>query len=82
MPVIIVERSFPTPVSDPEIMGFAERQAGCLDIYRVVYKRSILSDDRLRMICEYEAADTESVRKVQREALFPADRVWSGKPLG
>jgi hypothetical protein len=79
---IIVERSFPAPVTDAELMGAAQRQADCLDVHRVVYKRSILSDDRLRMICEYEAADTESVRKVRHEARFPADRIWAGKTLG
>jgi len=28
------------------------------------------------MVCEYEAADAETVRKVQREARADFDRIW------
>jgi hypothetical protein len=28
------------------------------------------------MVCEYEAADAETVRKVQREAQAMFDRIW------
>jgi hypothetical protein len=31
------------------------------------------------MICEYEAPDAETVRKVQREAGANFDHVWSGE---
>jgi hypothetical protein len=34
------------------------------------------------MICEYEAADTGSVRKVQHEAKAKFDRVWTADVLG
>ena len=54
------------------------QQAQCLDIYGVKYKQSALSNDHRRMICQYEAADTESVRKVQREIGAPFDDIWTG----
>lgn len=78
MPIIIVERSFETAPSDADLKAVGDKLAGCLDIYGVTHKQSVLSNDRRRMICQYEAADAESVRKAQREASAPFDRVWSG----
>jgi hypothetical protein len=37
----------------------------------------VLSKDRRRGFCEYEAADAETVRRVQMEAGAPFDRIWS-----
>jgi Protein of unknown function (DUF4242) len=73
---VIVERRFAAPVSDADLTAGAARQHGCLDIHRVTYVRSLLSQDRRRMICEFEAPDAESVRRVQREAEAPFDSVW------
>ena len=78
MSVIIVERSFDHPPSDADLQAIAARQAKCLDIYGVVWKKSVVSADRKRMVCEYAAADTESVRKVQREAQAPYEHIWAG----
>jgi hypothetical protein len=47
-------------------------------MYGVAWRRSLLSADRLRMVCQYDAPDAESVRKVQREAGNGFDRVWAG----
>ena len=30
------------------------------------------------MVCEYEAADAETMRRIQREASAEFDRVWVG----
>ncbi|HTT12466.1 MAG TPA: nickel-binding protein [Burkholderiaceae bacterium] len=78
MPVIIVERTFELPPSDADLLAIGQRQAKCLDIYGVTWKKSVISADRKRMVCEYAAADTESVRKVQREAQAPFERIWAG----
>jgi hypothetical protein len=78
MTVIIVERSFEPPPSDADLRAIAQRQAQCLDLHGVTWKKSVLSTDRRRMVCEYVAADTESVRKVQREARAPFERIWAG----
>jgi hypothetical protein len=82
MTMIIVERRFPSPISDADLMAFATRQANCLETHRVTYRRSLLSQDRRRMICEYDAPDTESVRRVQREAEGPFESVWVAEALG
>jgi len=73
---IIVERNFDTPQSDADMAAVADRERPCLGIYNVQWKRSLLSTDRRRMVCEYEAADAETVRKVQREAQAMFDRIW------
>ena len=73
---IIVERNFDTAQSDADMATVADRERPCLGIYNVQWKRSLLSTDRRRMVCEYETADAETVRKVQREAQAAFDRVW------
>jgi len=75
---IIVERSFTTPQSDAEMAQVADRERPCLAAYNAAWKRSVLSADRMRMICEYEAADAETMRRIQREAGAQFERVWVG----
>jgi hypothetical protein len=79
---IIVERTFEAPLTEDELHAVERRMAPCLDLYRVRWIRSYWSSDRRRMICEYEAADTGSVRKVQHEAKAKFDRVWTADVLG
>jgi hypothetical protein len=81
MPVVIVERTFQSPLSETDRQALVDRLTPCLDVYGVAWKRSILSTDRSRLMCEYVAADAESVRKAQREAHAPFDRVWVGTIL-
>ena len=73
---IIVERSFPAPVTNQDLEATGKRQAECLDLYNVTWLRSFLSPDRRRMHCHFEAPDAESVRIVQEEAKARYDRVW------
>ncbi len=75
---IVVERSFDTPQSDAEMMVVADRERPCLAAYNATWKRSLISADRKHMICEYEAADAETMRRIQREAGAQFDRVWVG----
>jgi hypothetical protein len=82
MPRIIVERCFETPFTQADLEAVEARMAPCLDLYDVRWIRSYWSADRLRMICEYDAADIASVRKVQREADARFERVWAADVLG
>lgn len=82
MPRVIVERSFDTPFTQQDLDAVEARMAPCLDLYNVRWIRSHWSADRLRMICEYEAADVASVRKVQREASARFERAWAADVLG
>ena len=81
MPCIIVERNFEKPLTQEELSAVEARMAPCLDLYNVRWIRSFWSADRLRMICEYEAADVASVRNVQREAEAKFDRAWAADVL-
>ena len=74
---VVVERTFATPQTDADMASVANRERDCLGIYRVTWKRSLLSDDRRRMVCEYEAPDAESVRRVQQQAEAAVDRIWT-----
>jgi Protein of unknown function (DUF4242) len=81
MPQIIVERTFASPPSDVDLTAASIRERPCLKIYGVTWRRSLLSADRLRMICQYDAPDAESVRKSQREAGNEFERAWVGEVL-
>ena len=78
---IVVERSFDTPQSDAEMKIVADRERPCLAAYQVTWKRSLISVDRKRIICEYEAGDAETMRRIQREAGAQFDRVWVGEAV-
>jgi hypothetical protein len=78
---IVVERSFDTPQSDADMKLVADRERPCLAAYQASWKRSLLSVDRKRMVCEYEAADAETMRRIQREAGAEFDKVWVGEVI-
>lgn len=82
MPRVIVERNFETPFTQEELSAVEARMGPCLDLYSVRWIRSYWSTDRLRMVCEYDAADVASVRNVQREANAKFDRAWAADVLG
>jgi hypothetical protein len=82
MPRFIVERSFDPPLTPEELSAIEARMGPCLELYRVHWLRSYWSEDRRRMVCEYEAADAASVRDLQREAEAKFDRVWPADLLG
>lgn len=78
---IVVERSFDTPQSDAEMRLVADRERPCLAAHQATWRRSVLSADRKRMVCEYEAADAETMRRIQREAGAQFDRIWVGEVI-
>lgn len=75
---IVVERSFEVPQSDADMSAVADRERPCLAAYQATWRRSLISSDRKRMICEYEAADAETMRRIQREAGALFERIWVG----
>jgi hypothetical protein len=78
---IVVERSFDTPQSDADMKLVADRERPCLAAHEAKWTRSVLSTDRQRMVCEYEAADAETLRRIQREAGAQFDRIWVGEVI-
>jgi len=78
---VVVERSFPGPVTLDEIQAIEDAGASCLETHRVRFVRTYFSLDRRRMICLYRAPDAEAVRLAQREAGMPLETVWSCHPI-
>ena len=76
---VIVERSFDPPTTDADLDAVVARMGPCLDLYGVTWLGSRLSDDRRRMVCEYEAPDGASVRALQHEAGARFDRIWTAQ---
>jgi hypothetical protein len=74
---VMVEQVFPEPFTDERYAEVAKRLDPCLEVRNGAWRRSSLSLDRLRMICEFEAPDAESVREAHRNAGIPYERVWS-----
>ena len=78
----VVERTFPSALTEEELEATGKRMAPCLELHRVRYIRSFWSADRRRMICHYEAPDAEAVREVQRESGALFDTVWAATIIG
>ena len=78
---IVVERSFDAPHTEADMMLVSKRMAPCLAAYQVTWKRTVVSADRKRVVCEYEASDAESVRRIQHEAGAQFDRIWVGEVI-
>lgn len=76
---VIVERRFEDPESFDDLQAQEDRFAWCLEQHRVKFIRSYFSNDRRRMVCEYEAPDAEAVREVQRTAAMPFERIWTAE---
>ena len=76
---VIVEQSLEQRVSDEALSDVAKRLDPCLDIRDGTWIRSYVSNDRRRIICEFEAPDAESVRAALRSAGIAFDRAWSAQ---
>jgi hypothetical protein len=76
MPYLIVESEYDPPVSDDALVNMSESLRPCIDMRGIRKLRSWIAEDRRRVICEFHAADTESVRQAYRSAEVAFARVW------
>jgi hypothetical protein len=74
---VIVEQVFVEPLTDERYGQLAKQLDPCLEIRRGAWRRSSLSKDKMRLVCEFEAPDAESVREALRMAKVPFERVWA-----
>src|SRR5580692_8766191 len=74
---VILEHVFAQPFTDERYAFFAKKLDPCLEIRNGAWRRSSLSSDKLRMVCEFEAPDAESVREACRMAGLAYERVWT-----
>lgn len=81
MSLVIVETLYDEPVTFDRLNEEEERLVPCLTIRQVTWRYSLLSDDRHRTICTYDAPDAEAVRTGHRMAKVPFHRIWAGELL-
>jgi hypothetical protein len=79
MPRYVVEREFPEPLTHEQHAEVGKRLDECLPQHGAVWLGSLLSEDGLRMICEFEAPAAENVKDANRSAGAAFKRVWKAE---
>jgi hypothetical protein len=79
MVLVIVETVSAVPLYPLEPTDTDKRVLDCLGQENATWIYSLLSIDRLRMMCRFEAPDAEAVRRSYRRAGGPFHRIWSGQ---
>jgi ubiquinone/menaquinone biosynthesis C-methylase UbiE len=74
---VMAEQVFSEPFTDDQYAAFAKKVDPCLEVRNGMWRRSTLSIDRLRMVCEFEAPDAEAVREAFRVSGILYERVWT-----
>jgi hypothetical protein len=75
MPYMLVEYDYDPPISMEAKGADWQRLVPCLQTRGIRHVRSWLSQDRTWGVCEFEAADAESVREAYRSAQVKFARV-------
>ena len=75
---IILEREFEPRLSPEDFAQLAMDSVDCLSLYRVTWQESLLAMDGSRLVCHFEAPDTESVRQVARDPRARTRVAWAG----
>lgn len=78
MSLIVVETTAEQPLTDELLQDDHERVMPCFEARNVTWRYSLLSTDRHRMICTFDAPDAESVRESYRKAGLQSRPIWSG----
>lgn len=76
---IFLEREYDPPLVGPEnILELLATSSGCLDMHRVEWHGSCLSNDGRKLFCWYRAPDMESTRVAMRQLGVDLKNLWSG----
>jgi hypothetical protein len=75
----IVECRFDEPLNEAEDKRISSTVDSYLGQHEGRWIRSYYSKDRQRLICEFEAPDSETVAKAWEEADCPIESVWSAE---
>lgn len=81
MALIVVETDYDPPIDQALWDKLAEQSAPCMNERNVIWKRTYLSRDRRRSICELEAADAETVRAAYQRGNVPYSNIWSAEMI-
>jgi Protein of unknown function (DUF4242) len=74
---VMVEQLFTEPLTDERYGAFAKQLDPCIEMRHGAWRRSAVARDKLRVVCEFEAPDAESVREAYRAAGVPFERIWA-----
>jgi hypothetical protein len=78
MSLVLVETLAEQPLTPEFLLEADERVLPCLEARNAAWCYSLLSIDRYRMICIFDAPDAESVRDAYRKAGATPQRIWTG----
>ncbi|ASC70129.1 hypothetical protein XM38_010590 [Halomicronema hongdechloris C2206] len=76
---LVLETTYDPPFTETDWDSANQRLFPCLELHNVRWIRSLVSGDRTRSICEFEAPDAESVRQSYRQAQVPFGRIWAAE---
>ncbi|MBD2306744.1 DUF4242 domain-containing protein [Chroococcidiopsis sp. FACHB-1243] len=79
MSLAIVETLADSPLTPESPTDTDLRVLACLAERNVTWRYSLLSRDRLRAICTFDAPDVESVRESYRKGGGIFSRIWAGE---
>lgn len=79
MSLAIVETLANSPLTPETPTDTDLRVLACLTERNATWRYSLLSRDRLRMICTFDAPDAESVRESYRKGGGVFSRIWAGE---
>jgi len=76
---LVVEFEFNSPISEETLAGNVSVLRPCLEVRSVKKIGTIVSADRLRGFCLFEAPDAETLREMFHTAHVPFKSVWSAQ---
>jgi hypothetical protein len=79
MSLVIVETQYDEPATFEQLNAEEERLIPHLSARQATWQHSLLSDDRHRMICIYEAPNAEFLRAGHDVANVFFNRIWDGE---
>lgn len=74
---VVMQRGFTPHLTEADFEAMARIAAGCLDIYRAEWVESFMALDGSRLVCRFEAPDSESIRQLSRGDGAEAKAVWA-----
>jgi Protein of unknown function (DUF4242) len=78
MSLVIIETVSEKPLTDELLDAATQVIAPCIEARNGTWRYSMLSSDRHRMICIYDAPDAESIRDAYRRGGLAPSRAWAG----
>ena len=74
MELVLVERRFDEPANLEDISKLMRDNSWCSETYKIRFVKTLFSRDRRRMLCLFEAPDTESVRLAEEKSRVSYER--------